>query len=125
MAQRRDAARLWITTLATLLLLAALASRQGLTDLASSQSPDGAEALGVLPFDEGLGLSTSQLSVSEFSRGIERSRPLPFVAGLMALGGLLAVAVCWRSSSRQRRRRDVLSPLRPVAGPRAPPLQLA
>jgi hypothetical protein len=125
MGQRRVAARLWMPTLAVLLLIAAPASRPGSSDLAPTQPGDRAEALGALPFGESLALGASRLSVSEFSRRIERSRALPFAAGLVALGGLLAVAVCWRCLLRKRRSRKVLSPLRRIAGPRAPPLQLA
>ena len=125
MGQRRVAARVWLPTLAALLLLAAPASRPGSPALLPAQSGDRAETLGVLPFGEALVLGAVRLSVSEFSRGTERSRPLPDAAGLAALGGLLAAAVCWRSSSRQARRRTDLFPLRSIAGPRAPPLHLA
>jgi hypothetical protein len=123
MGQRSVVARLWMPTLAALLLATAPAVRPGSSDLAQTRSGDRAEAFGVIRPGEPLALSTSRLSVSEFSRGIERFRPLAVAAGLVAL--LLAVAVCSRASLRQRRSRTVLSALRRLAGPRAPPLRLA
>ena len=122
MGQRRVVARLWMPTLAALLLATAPALRPGSSDVSQPRSGDRAEAFGAVPPGEPLALSTSQLSVSEFSRGIERFRPLVVAAGLVAL--LLAVAVCSRFSLRQRRSRTALSALRRFAGPRAPPLQL-
>ena len=124
MGQRRVAARLWTLTLAALLLGAAPASRLGSLDLAPSQLSERAEVLGSLPFGEGMVLSSARLFVSE-SSGIERSQPLFVASGLVALCTLLAVGVSWRSSLLGRRRWTLLSPLRHLAGPRAPPLQLA
>jgi hypothetical protein len=122
MGQRRVVARLWMPTLAALLLATASAARQpGPSDPAPTQAGDHTETFGVVPFGEALAFSTSRLSVSEFSR-IERSRPLP---GIVALGGLLAVAIRWRSSLGQRGSRTGLYPVRRIAGPRAPPFQLA
>jgi hypothetical protein len=125
MGQRSVVARLWMPTLAALLLATTPAVRPGSSDLAQTRSGDRTEAFGAIPPGEPLALGTSRLSVSEFSRGIERFRPLAVAAGLVALCGLFAVAVCWRSSLRQRRSRTVLSALRRLAGPRAPPLQVA
>jgi hypothetical protein len=125
MGQRRVAARLLTQALAVFLLVVAPASRLGSSDLAPNQLGDRAEALEGLPFGEGMVLGTSRLSVGEFSREIERSRPHAAAAGLIALGVLLAAIACRGSSLRGRRGRTLLSPLRRIAGPRAPPLQLA
>jgi hypothetical protein len=122
MGHGRVAARLWMSAFAALVLLAALASQPGIADPAPSRAADGTETIGVLPFGEAPGLSTTQRPVGESFSGIDRSRPIPFAAVVLALGGLLAAALCWRASSNERRRRAFLSPLRLVAGPRAPPL---
>jgi hypothetical protein len=125
MGQRRFAARLWTLALAAFLLVVAPASWLGSLDLAPIQLGDRANALVGLPFGEGMVLGTSRLSIGEFSREIERSRPLTAAAGLISLGVLLAAIACRSSSLRGRRGRTLLSPLRRIAGPRAPPLQLA
>jgi hypothetical protein len=125
MGQRRVVARLWMPTLAALLLATAPAVRQRApSDFAPTQAGAHAETFGVVPFGEALALGTSRFSVSEFSR-IERSRLLPVAGGLVALGGLLAVAIPWRSSLGQRGSRTGLYPVRRIARPRAPPFQLA
>lgn len=121
MGPRGVAARLLMTVLAVLLLVATPAARSG----APTRPGDRAEAFGVLPFGEGLVTSTAWLSIGEFSRGIERSRPLPFPLALAALGNLLAVAVCWSSALKLQGSQRSPWPLRRIAGPRAPPLQLA
>jgi hypothetical protein len=125
MGQRRAAARFWTLGLAAFLLVVAPVSRLGSLDLGPSQPGDRADALEGLPFGEGMVLGTSRLSIGEFSREIERSRPLTVAAGLIALGVLLAAIACRTSSLRGRRGRTLLSPLRRIAGPRAPPIQLA
>ena len=121
MGPRGVAARLLIPVLAVLLLVAAPAARPG----APTRPGDRAEAFGVLPFGEGLVTSPAWLSTGEISRGIERSRPLPFPLALATLGNLLAAVVCWRPLLKLRGSRRSPSPLRRIAGPRAPPLQLA
>ena len=125
MGQRRVAAHFWTLALAAFLLVVAPASQVGSFHLAPIQLGDPADALEGLPFGEGIVLGTSRLSIGEFSREIERSRPLTAAAGLIALGVLLAAIACRSSSLRGRRGRTLLSPLRRIAGPRAPPLQLA
>jgi hypothetical protein len=121
MGPRGVAARLLMPVLAVLLLVAAPAARPGVP----TRPGDRAEAFGVLPFGEGLVTNTARLSIGEFSRGIERSRPLSFPLGLAALGNLLALAVCWSSAVKLQGSQGSPSSLHRLAGPRAPPLQLA
>lgn len=124
MGQRPVAARLWTLILVALLLGAAPASRLGSFDLAPSRLSERAEVLGSLPSGDGMVLDSARLFVSE-SPGIERSQPLLGATGLVGLWTLLAIAASWGSSLLGRRRWTLPSPLRHLAGPRAPPLQLA
>lgn len=125
MSQRDVAARLWLPALAALSLLAAPTSEAGSPNLFPTQSGERPEALGVFPFDDGLLTSTAWLSVSEYSKGVERSRTPSFPLALAALGHLLAFVFCWRSCLRPRGSWPFSSSLQRVAGPRSPPLQLA
>jgi hypothetical protein len=129
MGQRPVAARFWALTLAltlaALLLGAAPAIRLGSLDLAPSHFSEQAEVFGSFPFGDGMVLSSDRLFTSESSDGIERSRTLSVAGGVVALYTLLAVGVSWSSSPQGRRRWTPLSLLHRVAGPRAPPLQLA
>ena len=119
------AARLAMPVLVVLLLVAA-PSRPGFADLAQFDAGDRAETLDFLPFGEWFVTSPPCLSANEFSRGTERSRPLPFQLALAVLGALLAGAACWRPSRIEPRvSRRSSSALHHIAGPRAPPLQLA
>jgi len=125
MGQRPVAARFWALTLAALLLGAAPGSRPASLDLAPSQLSERAEVFGSLPFGDGMVLSSDRLFISESSDGIERSRSLSVAGGVVALYTMLAVGAGWGSSSLGRRRWTPLSLLHRIAGPRAPPLQLA
>jgi hypothetical protein len=114
-----------MTFLAVLLLVAVSALRPASADLGPSQVGDRAEAPGAMPVNETVVVSGPRLAVAELSRGLERSRSLPAAMGIVLLSGLLIGAASWRSSLLRRRSR-MLSPfLRPFAGPRAPPFQLA
>ena len=125
MSSRTVAARLAMLAPVVLLLVAA-PSRPGFADLAQFDAGDRAETLDFLPFGQGLVTSPPWLSASEFSRGTERSRPLPFQLALAVLAALLAGAARWRPSRIEPRvSQRTSSALHHVAGPRAPPLQLA
>ena len=101
MGQRRVAAHFWTLALAAFLLVVAPASQVGSFHLAPIQLGDPADALEGLPFGEGMVLGTSRLSIGEFSREIERSRPLTAAAGLIALGVLLAAIACRIAPSKK------------------------
>lgn len=122
---RVAAARLLTLALAALLLAAAPSSRAESPDLRPTQAAERGRALDVrLPYGEGL-LSSPAWLTSEVYRGIDRFRPLSVPIALATLGSLLAGVLSWRAPARLRGSRRSASPPRRVAGPRAPPLQLA
>ena len=124
MGQRPVAARFWTLILVALLLGVAPASRLGSLDFAPSRLGERPEVFGNHPFGDGMVLGSARLFVSESSGIEERSLPVSVTAGLVALCTLLAVGASW-GSSLLGGRRPLLSPLERIAGPRAPPLQLA
>jgi hypothetical protein len=106
------------------LVVAALASALKGTSPTSAQVDHGTGTIEVVPFGDVPAVGVSRASFVEPSRGVARSGPL-MAAGLVALGVLAALALRRRASSGNRRDRTELSPLRRVAGLRAPPLQLS
>jgi hypothetical protein len=119
------AARLLTPALAVLLLAAAPSSRTESPDLGPTHAADPVKALDIgLPYGEGL-LSTTAWLTSEVYRGIERFRPLSVPIAVAALGSLLAGLSSRSSPVTLHASPSSASPPRRIAGPRAPPLQLA
>jgi hypothetical protein len=125
MDQRRRAARALISVAAVLLLAAVLATTPGSPDSGRADADDRFAGFGVLPVGEGSLTSPALGSIGELSRGIERSRPVHVPPVSVALAVLLAFVVFWRCLLARRDGAGSLSSRQLVAGPRAPPLQLA
>jgi hypothetical protein len=124
MDQRRRAARALIPVAALVLLAAVLATSAGSPDPGRAVAGDRFIGFGILPTGEG-SLTGPEASIGEFSRGIERSRPVHVPPVTAALAVLLASVVFWRCLLGRRERAGSDPARRRVAGPRAPPLQLA
>jgi hypothetical protein len=125
MDERRRAARALISVAAVLLLAAALATTSGSPDSGRAVAGERFAGFGILPVGEGSLTSPALASIGERSRGIERSRPLhvPAVAGSLTI--LLSFVAFWRCLLGRRDGAGSLPSRQRVAGPRAPPLQLA
>lgn len=123
---RGSAARLPTLAIAALLFVAGPASRPGSPGFGLTSPSDRAESLAVLPFGEApFTFFMARLTVGELLRGIERFRPLPPTMALAVLGCMLSGALLWLSPPRSRGSRRLLWRVWRLAGPRAPPLQLA
>jgi hypothetical protein len=117
-------ARALIPVAAVLLLAAAPVMAHESAYSGRTLAGDRFDRFGVLPIGEGTLTITARASIGEFSRGIERSRPVHIPAGAAALTALLAFIVSWRCLVGPRWSGGSPSTSQRVAGPRAPPLQL-
>jgi hypothetical protein len=117
--------RLFMAVTVVVLVVGAPSSRPGHADPSRVQTPDRGEGWILnLPQPEGLLSSLPRLSINEFQRAIERSRPLPNSAAPATLILLGIGVLSWRFPPRRAGHQPPCFARRRVAGPRAPPLQL-
>ena len=114
-----------ISVAAVLLLAAALATTPGSPGSGRTDAGDRFAGFGVLPVGDASVTSPALASIGALSRGIERSRPVHVPPVAAALAILLAFVVLWRCPLMRGDGAGSVSSRSRVAGPRAPPLQLA